>query len=138
VKRGHRALRAERSVWCADGPIVGARANAPPRILSQSPRTLAGTAVGLAAPEVARRAAEHELNNKLTATVGFAELLAHNPELPANLRPFAQEALRGASDCADLVNRLQHITHIEEKRWGAQQDGPTTIDLHRSTPAEPG
>ena len=41
---------------------------------------------------------EHELNNKLTLTVGYSEIIGHAQDLPPHLRPAAMEALRGARD----------------------------------------
>jgi hypothetical protein len=70
------------------------------------------------------------LNNQLSLTVGYAEILAHSHALPEELRDLATEALRGAERAAQIIAQLMRITQIEEYDWG---DGcPPTIDLQRS------
>ena len=81
---------------------------------------------------LAARTMEHELNNKLTPTAGYAALLARDPALPPRLRRAANQALEGAQEASRILNRLRELTSIQEKEWGANV-GPT-IDL--SGPAE--
>ncbi|HLH27254.1 MAG TPA: response regulator [Chloroflexota bacterium] len=81
---------------------------------------------------LAARTMEHELNNKLTPTAGYAALLARDPALPAHLRRAATQALGGAQEASRILNRLRQLTAIQEKTWGANV-GPT-IDL--SAPPE--
>ena len=78
---------------------------------------------------LAARTMEHELNNKLTPTAGYAALLARDPSLPAHLRRAATQALEGAQAASRILNRLRQLTSIQEKEWGANV-GPT-IDLDR-------
>jgi GAF domain-containing protein len=79
---------------------------------------------------LAAHTAEHELNNRLALTVGWAELLARHPRLPPELLQPATEALRGSQEAATLVQQLLQITRIAETAWGP---GITTIDLAQST-----
>lgn len=78
---------------------------------------------------LAARTAEHELNNQLALTVGYAELLALDPRLPPHLRELAAEALQGAQQAAATVDRLQRITQVQETDLG----GYRVLDLTRST-----
>jgi PAS domain S-box-containing protein len=80
---------------------------------------------------LAARTMEHELNNKLTPTAGYAALLARDPSLPAHLRRAANQALEGAQEASRILNRLRQLTSIQEKDWGANV-GPT-IDISSET-----
>jgi PAS domain S-box-containing protein len=80
---------------------------------------------------LAARTMEHELNNKLTPTAGYAALLARDPALPERLRRAATQALEGAQEASRILNRLRQLTSIHEKEWGANV-GPT-IDLGKSS-----
>jgi DNA-binding response OmpR family regulator len=80
---------------------------------------------------LAVRTLEHELNNKLTLTVGYTEMIGSADDLPARLRPAAQEAHRGAQDAGRIVQQLQQVIKLQETEWGAQVG--TTIDLDEST-----
>src|SRR3954454_900990 len=80
---------------------------------------------------LAVRTLEHELNNKLTLTVGYTEIIGQADDLPPRLRPAANEAHRGAQDAARIVQQLQQVIHLEETEWG--QEVGTTIDLNEST-----
>jgi PAS domain S-box-containing protein len=73
---------------------------------------------------LAARTMEHELNNKLTPTAGYAALLARDPALPPHLRRAATQALEGAQEASRILNRLRQLTTIQEKDWGANV-GPT-------------
>ncbi len=79
---------------------------------------------------LAARTVEHELNNQLALTVGYAELLAQDPALPAELREPALEALRGAQEAARTIERLRRITKLEETDIGSP-DG-RIVDLRQS------
>ena len=81
------------------------------------------------------RTAQHELNNRLALTVGYAEVLSLDPALPPALREAAEEALRGAAAASDIVNRLLRITRVQEIRWGSSTG--STIDLTESVKAGP-
>jgi PAS domain S-box-containing protein len=49
---------------------------------------------------------QHELNNQLALTTGYAELLAQDPRLPADLQEAAREALGGGLGAVDAGKRL--------------------------------
>jgi PAS domain S-box-containing protein len=49
---------------------------------------------------------QHELNNQLALTTGYAELLADNPRLPADLQEAAREALVGGLGAVETGKRL--------------------------------
>lgn len=76
---------------------------------------------------LAVRTLEHEINNQLALTMGYAELLERDARLPGPLRRLAQETRGGARQAADLVQRLGKLTEIRERTWGP--DEPTTINL---------
>ncbi len=80
---------------------------------------------------LAVRTLEHELNNKLTLTVGYTEIIGTADDLPPRLRPAASEAHRGARDAARIVQQLRQVIQLQETSWGAQVG--TTIDLDEST-----
>jgi PAS domain S-box-containing protein len=87
---------------------------------------------------LAARTAQHALNNQLALAVGYADLLAADPRLPADLRELAGEALSGAQAAGTILEQLQRITHLEE----VDRAGPgPVLDLGRSvqrtSPAEP-
>lgn len=84
---------------------------------------------------LAGRTLQHELNNQLSLTVGYAELLAGNPALPPHLLPTANEALHGALSAADTVSRLMGLTSLPEVTWGGGVHA--TIDLRRAGAQEP-
>lgn len=80
---------------------------------------------------LAVRTLEHELNNKLTLTVGYTEMIGIADDLPERLRPAASEAYRGAQDAARMVQQLQQVIQLKETEWGAQVG--TTLNLREST-----
>jgi PAS domain S-box-containing protein len=49
---------------------------------------------------------QHELNNQLALTTGYAELLAQDPRLPADLLDAAREALAGGLGAVEAGKRL--------------------------------
>lgn len=79
---------------------------------------------------LAARTASHMLNNQLTLTTGYAEMLATNDALPAHLRTLAIKALDGATEAARTLERLQHVTRLEEVDGGGPRG--TILDLDRS------
>jgi PAS domain S-box-containing protein len=81
---------------------------------------------------LAVRTAQHHLNNQLSLTVGYAELLAENPRLDPAVRRQAQETLRGALEASATLQQLQRITRLKEVDLGAPS-GPL-LDLERSAP----
>jgi len=80
---------------------------------------------------LAARTAQHELNNRLTLTTGFAELLQRDPALPPHLREAAGQAYHGAKAAASILQQLQKLTRLEETDWGPSLH--PTIDLAGST-----
>jgi DNA-binding response OmpR family regulator len=80
---------------------------------------------------LAVRTLEHELNNKLTLTVGYTEIIGSADDLPPRLLAAASEAYRGAQDAARIVQRLQQVIQLQETEWGLQVG--TTINLNEST-----
>jgi GAF domain-containing protein len=79
-------------------------------------------AAGLASLERARldgallaiRAAQHELNNQLSLTLGYCDMLVHDASLPEHLQPFAREAALGAQAAADALERLRQLARMDE------------------------
>ncbi|HET7771859.1 MAG TPA: PAS domain S-box protein [Chloroflexota bacterium] len=79
------------------------------------------------------RTFEHELNTKLTASIGYAQLLARDPRLPEPLRVRADRAAEGSREAADIIKRLLQLTEVNVIDWA--DSGHTTIDI--STPPRP-
>lgn len=84
---------------------------------------------------LAARTMQHELNNRLALTVGYADVIAGDPRLPADLQEPAREALRGALESAEMLTRLGATMRLEERDQGAP--GGTVLDVERSTAAVP-
>src|SRR5437667_5133078 len=61
---------------------------------------------------LAARTLEHHLTNHLTLTVGYAELIAEDPELPTRLREMAQQVLLSAQAAVDSVRRLRQVQQV--------------------------
>jgi GAF domain-containing protein len=85
----------------------------------------------LAGAMLAARTAQHHLNNQLAVTIGYADMLAHDPRLPDDLRDFAAEILTSAQDAARTVDLLRRVTRLEEADAGSP-DGQQVINLARS------
>ena len=79
---------------------------------------------------LAVRTVQHELNNHLTITVGYAEMLTTDARLPDDARQLAREALEAAEQAVATVDRLRTITRLEETDHGGP--GGPIIDLDRS------
>ncbi|MGI9148828.1 MAG: hypothetical protein ACR2IK_20150 [Chloroflexota bacterium] len=60
----------------------------------------------LGAAMLKAREVQHELNNYLALTAGYAELLADNPRLPSDLQEAAREALAGGLAAVEAGKRL--------------------------------
>jgi signal transduction histidine kinase len=88
----------------------------------------------LAGVRLVARTAEHELNNRLALTVGYAELLADHPDLPPALRELAQLSLRGAERASETVKQLASLQHVREADWGPRL--PPTLVLAPESPPE--
>src|SRR5437764_14952952 len=61
---------------------------------------------------LAARTLEHHLTNQLTLTVGYAELIAEDPELPERLREMALQVLESAQAAVESVRRMRQIEAI--------------------------
>src|SRR3954471_19654795 len=61
---------------------------------------------------LAARTLEHHLTNHLTLTVGYAELLAEDPELPERLRDMAVQVLESAQAAVESVRRLRQTDQV--------------------------
>src|SRR5437763_15895415 len=61
---------------------------------------------------LAARTLEHHLTNHLTLTVGYAELIAEDPELPERLRDMAQQVLESAQAAVESVRRMRQIETV--------------------------
>lgn len=62
--------------------------------------------------QLAARTLEHHLTNHLTLTVGYAELIAEDPELPERLREMARQVLESAQAAVDSVRRLRQVDSL--------------------------
>ena len=76
---------------------------------------------------LAARTFEHELNTKLTSTVGYCQLMLRDRALPDHLRERAELALAGALEASEIIRRLLVLSDPTVIDWGAT--GETTIDL---------
>jgi nitrogen-specific signal transduction histidine kinase len=61
---------------------------------------------------LAARTLEHHLTNHLTLTVGYAELIAEDPELPERLREMARQVLESAQAAVDSVRRMRQVDSL--------------------------
>jgi signal transduction histidine kinase len=76
---------------------------------------------------LATRTFEHELNTKLSSTIGYTQLILKDPALPEHLRKRAVRALEGAREAAAIIRRLIEITDMRVIDWA--DTGHTTIDV---------
>jgi hypothetical protein len=77
---------------------------------------------------LAARTIEHHLTNHLTLTIGYAELLAEDPELPSRLREMAREVLENAQACVDVVRQLRRVDELRVSQQATGHEGPL-LDL---------
>src|SRR5881392_755010 len=61
---------------------------------------------------LAARTLEHHLTNHLTLTVGYAELIAEDPELPERLREMAHQVLESAQAAVESVRRMRQLDSV--------------------------
>ena len=61
---------------------------------------------------LAARTLEHHLTNHLTLTVGYAELIAEDPELPERLREMALQVLESAQAAVESVRRMRQVQSV--------------------------
>lgn len=76
------------------------------------------------------RTVQHELNNCLARSSGYAEILLREADLPAHLREMALQVRDSVRAAAEVLSQFQWITHLEKKVWGPQTE--PTIDIDRS------
>jgi K+-sensing histidine kinase KdpD len=76
------------------------------------------------------RTVQHELNDQLAQVVGYADLLAGDPRLSAELEPLGHEVVEGAQRAAATVERLQYVSDVQTVERGGP--GPI-LHLVRST-----
>jgi CheY-like chemotaxis protein len=79
---------------------------------------------------LAARTAQHELNNRLGVVLGYAEMLAEHPGLPASMTELVNEIVSGAKELAETVDQLRRVTRIRETSRPSLT-GPT-LNLHES------
>ncbi len=61
---------------------------------------------------LAARTLDHHLTNHLTLTVGYAELIAEDPELPERLREMAHMVLESAQAAVERVRRMRQVESV--------------------------
>jgi hypothetical protein len=61
---------------------------------------------------LAARTLEHHLSTHLTLTLGYAELIAVDPELPEHLREMALQVLESAQAAVESVRRLGRVDAV--------------------------
>ena len=69
--------------------------------------------VRLEAVRLAARTLEHHLTNYLTLTVGYAELIAEDPELPERLQEMANQVRESAQAAVEVVRRLRRVDIVQ-------------------------
>jgi hypothetical protein len=74
--------------------------------------TRLGEEARLEGVRLAARTLEHYLTNHLTLTVGYAELIAEDPELPERLREMADQVLESAQAAVECVRRLRQVDTV--------------------------
>jgi DNA-binding response OmpR family regulator len=79
---------------------------------------------------LAARTAQHELNNRLGVVLGYAEMLAEYPGLPAAMAELVSEIVSGARELAETVDQLRRVTRIREAPRPSLAG--STLDLHES------
>jgi signal transduction histidine kinase len=81
---------------------------------------------------LAARTMQHEINNQLGVTVGYAELLSQDPSLSREQREMAQAAMHGAERASALLNRLRSVNRVDLLHIGAP-DGPILKLNHQTS-----
>ena len=74
--------------------------------------TSLGDQARLEGVRLAARTLEHHLTNHLTLTVGYAELIAEDPELPERLREMARQVLESAQAAVESVRRMRQVDSV--------------------------
>jgi hypothetical protein len=81
---------------------------------------------------LAARTLEHHLTNHLTLTVGYAELIAEDPELPERLRDMALQVLESAQAAVESVRRMRQIESVRLVDQGIPGGPLIELDPRRS------
>lgn len=76
---------------------------------------------------LAARTFEHELNTKLTSTVGYTQLVLRDSALPPHLVERVERALAGALEAVEIIRRMLDLTDVTVIDWA--NSGHTTIDV---------
>jgi nitrogen-specific signal transduction histidine kinase len=61
---------------------------------------------------LAARTLEHHITNHLTLTVGYAELIVEDPELPERLRDMARLVLESAISAVEVVRHMRQLESV--------------------------
>jgi GAF domain-containing protein len=75
------------------------------------------------------------LRDRLAVVTGYVSMLAREANLSAGARDMAEQALVGAEEASELLERLRRLSRLEEHP--SSEGIPTTIDLDRSTGPAP-
>ena len=67
---------------------------------------------------LAARTFEHELNSKLTSTIGYAGLLAKDSLLAEPAHTRATLCLESAQEVARIVQDVLRVTRVDVTDWG--------------------
>jgi len=102
-------------------------------LLAEAATSLRGReAARLDGARLAGRTLEHHLGNQLALTVGYTSLLMQHPSLDPELRPLAEQALRGAEQATEAVRRMQQIARLEPAPSPPGLGEQPILDLDRS------
>src|SRR5437764_6541822 len=82
---------------------------------------------------LAARTLEHHLTNHLTLTVGYAELIAEDPEVPERVRDVVRQLRDSARAAVDNVRRLGLLESLKL----VDQEGPGGPLLELSPTEQP-
>ena len=63
------------------------------------------------------RTVQHHVNNDLTITSGYAEFLAFDASLPAEVRQAAMKVQQGARAAASILNELEPPNRLQADVW---------------------
>jgi hypothetical protein len=81
-------------------------------------------------------AMQDRIANKLSITVGYCEMLAGDPRLPADLRDQAARAMAGAAGAAKTMSDLRQLTRRSERT--AELPAASLLDFEKLAALEPG
>ena len=99
---------------------AAADTRAPGEVLLQEEARLEGV-------RLSARTIEYHLTTNLTLTIGYAELLAEDPDLPERLRDMARQVLDSAQQCARTVRQVRQLQSVRLADYGLP--GGPLLDL---------